>query len=75
MLKEFVLESVRFQQQSCGNLHSGFYADLLECALADCGPDVPFWNLLDAWPGNPLAALLPLRMLGALHDLVLSGRA
>ncbi|MBW2389695.1 MAG: DUF2332 domain-containing protein [Deltaproteobacteria bacterium] len=75
MLKEFVLESVRFQQQSCGNLHSRFYADLLECALADCDPDVPFWNLLDAWPGNPLAALLPLRMLGALHDLVLSGRA
>ncbi len=75
MLKEYVLESVRFQQQSCGKLHSRFYADLLGCALADCEPDVPFWHVLDAWPGNPMAALLPLRLLGALHDLVLNGRA
>jgi hypothetical protein len=75
MPKEIVLDSVRFQQQSCGKLHSQFYADLFECALADCDADVPFWNVLDAWVGNPMTALLPLRILGAIHDLVLAGRA
>ena len=75
MPKEIVLDSVRIQQQSCGKLHSRFYSDLLGCALADCEAEGPFWNVLDAWSGNPMTALLPLRILGGLHDLVLSGRA
>jgi len=75
MPREIVLECVRVQRQSCGKLHSPFYADLLASALADCSLDVPFWSVLDAWPGNPMTALLPLRILGALHDLVLCGRA
>ncbi len=37
--------------------------------------DEPFWAVLDDFEGNPRSSLTPLRLLGALHHLVLSGRA
>jgi hypothetical protein len=75
MPKQAVLDSVRFQDESCRKLGSEFYGDLLAHALADCESQKPFWDVLDAWQGNPLSALLPLRILGALHHLVLEDRA
>jgi hypothetical protein len=75
MPKENVMESVRFQQKATAKLNSPFYADLLASALKTCSDDEPFWQLLDSWEGNPLSSLLTLRLLGALHDLVLAGRA
>lgn len=75
MPKQSLVDSVQFQQASCGNLNSPFYSELFACALADTGPGTPFWEVLDAWTGNPVTARLPLRILGAVHDLVLAGRA
>lgn len=75
MPKQMVLDSVKVQQGTCGKLNSPFYSDLFACALGDAATGVPFWDVLDAWDGNPLSSLLPLRMLGALHDLVIGGRA
>lgn len=70
-----VIDSVEFQRDSCRHLSSPFYSELLACALSDAASGVPFWDAMDRWQGNPMSALLPLRMLGALHDLVLAGRA
>ena len=75
MPKQSLLDSVQFQQTTCENLDSPFYAGLFGCALADLEPGTPFWEVLDTWRGNPATALLPLRILGALHDLVIAGRA
>ncbi len=75
MPNDLVLEAVRGQIQSCSKIGSPFYAGLLEAALAEPRAELPFWNVMDAWTGNPLTALLPLRLLGAVHDLVLAERA
>jgi hypothetical protein len=74
MPKPSVVDSVRFQRGACLNLSSPFYAELLGCALDDAAEGIPFWDALDNWDGNPRSSLLTLRILGALHDLVLSGR-
>jgi len=75
VIKDSVVKSVRFQQGACSHLNSPFYAGILAAALADAKIDRPFWRVLDEWEGNPMTALTPLRLLGALHHLVLDGRA
>ena len=71
--------SLRLQAQACLALGSPFNAQLLELAAEDCNADGPTAALLAPWTGQDLRALMaaavPLRLLGALHDLVLSGEA
>jgi len=67
--------SVQVQRNSCGKIGSPFYAALLSIALSNEDKNLPFWEVMDAWRGDPGSALLPLRLLAAVHDLVLDGRA
>jgi len=75
MPREPILESVGYQQRACGNLGSPFYAGFLGTALSEACAEDPFWRALDNWVGDPESALLPLRLLAALHHLVLDGQA
>lgn len=75
-----LVRSLRLQSKACAALGSPFHAALLEHAaddLADGGG--PLEPLLSPWAADDLRALMaaavPLRLLGALHDLVLSGAA
>jgi hypothetical protein len=62
------------QARGCGALGSDFYKSLLESAVED---PAPLDGLFAAWEGRPAEAhfadATPLRLLGGLHDLVLSG--
>lgn len=69
--------TLRLQSQACLALGSPFHAALLDHAADDVEADGPTAALLAPWAGQDLRALMaaavPLRLLGALHDLVLSG--
>ncbi len=69
--------SLRLQAKACLALGSPFHAGLLNLAAEDLDADGPTDRLLAPWTGRDLRALMaaavPLRLVGALHDLVLSG--
>jgi hypothetical protein len=56
----------------CHRLGSPFTAAVLEALVAAIEAGGTAAELLAAWPGDPVADALPLRMTGALHALVLS---
>src|SRR5689334_5006010 len=68
-------ERLRWQGEWCVRLGSPMYGDLLERAAADCERGGPCAALLEGHEDDPLGSALPLRFLGAVHRLVLSGRA
>ena len=68
------IEAVRFQERACRNLDSLFYATILGDALRHADASHPFWQVLEAFDGDPVADLVALRLLGAIHDLVLAGK-
>lgn len=65
------------QARGCELLGSPFHAGLLRLAAADLAGGGPTRDLLAPWATKDLRQLfadaVPLRLLGALHDLVLSG--
>ena len=69
--------SLHLQAKACLALGSPFHAGLLDLAAEDCEARGPTAALLAPWKGEDLrglmAAAVPLRLLGGLHDLVLSG--
>lgn len=69
--------SLRLQAKACLALGSPFHAGVLDLAADDLEAGGPTARLLAPWTGQDLRALMaaavPLRLLGALHDLVLSG--
>ncbi|CAN5562964.1 DUF2332 domain-containing protein [soil metagenome] len=69
--------SLRLQAAGCRNLGSPFHGDLLEHAADDLEAGGPIAALLAPWANADLRKLfddaMPLRLLGGLHDLVLSG--
>jgi len=69
--------SLRLQAKACLALGSPFHAGLLDLAADDLDASGPTAALLGPWAGQDLrelmAAAVPLRLLGGLHDLVLSG--
>ncbi len=69
--------SLRLQAKACLALGSPFHAQLLDLAAEDVDAGGPTAALLAPWAGQDLRALMaaavPLRLLGGLHDLVLSG--
>lgn len=73
-----VAERFRWQAGWCGKLGSPLYSDLLDHAAADIERGGPVWDVLadDTADGD---GLLPgaqaLRLMGAVHRLVLEGRA
>jgi hypothetical protein len=76
MSEDGLIRAMRFQAEACRKLGSPFYAALLEQA-ADGLDDPRIASLFDRWRGasfeHQLAEATPLRLLGALHDLVLGG--
>ena len=69
--------SLRLQAAGCRNLGSPFHGDLLDHAAEDLEAGGPVAALLTPWAQADLRKLfddaMPLRLLGSLHDLVLSG--
>ncbi|MDZ7675634.1 MAG: DUF2332 domain-containing protein [Acidimicrobiales bacterium] len=66
---------VRLQQAACDRAGSVVYARILEAVAADVEADGPCADLLEPWAANALADAVPLRLLGAVHRIVLAGRA
>jgi len=67
-----VLESwLRFQARGCADLGSAFYAALLESAADDLKSEGPVWELLGQFDTEPEWSALALRMMAAIHRLVL----
>jgi hypothetical protein len=70
-------QSLRTQARVCAGMGSPFSAGLLDHAAEDVAGGGSVARILSAWDGAPLLALLkdavPLRWLGATHDLALSG--
>ncbi|MDP6978580.1 MAG: DUF2332 domain-containing protein [Myxococcota bacterium] len=77
MPTELLRKAVDIQLEACQGMDTPFYAGLFACAHAAADDDgLPFWSVMAPWQGgNPIAAALPLRLLGAIHDLILAGRA
>src|ERR1700730_12234089 len=76
MLADGVVEAFRLQGEFCDQFGSPLYAGLLARAAEDMerggGPLVA---LLDGSTGNPIPDGLVLRLMGAVHRLVLDGAA
>lgn len=70
-----VADVVRLQQAACDRAGSVVYARILEAMAADVEAGGPCARLLEPWAANALADAVPLRLLGAVHRLVLAGRA
>lgn len=67
-------ERLRFQARECERLGSPLYAGLLERAAADVEAGGPVLAVLRGHEGDPGPSALALRLLGAVHRLVLEGR-
>jgi hypothetical protein len=63
------------QRDSCAALGSSLYADLLDATVADVAAGGQCATVLLPHEGDPFGSALPLRFLGAVHRLVLDGRA
>lgn len=70
-------EVIAHQQAACAHLGSDLYARILGAVASDVEAGGPCAALLvpHAADGDPHASALPLRFLGAIHRLVLDGRA
>jgi hypothetical protein len=66
---------LRGQAAFCAAARSPFYADLLECLAADAEGGGPTWDLLGRTVDDPALQVPQLRLLGAVHRLVLGGAA
>ncbi|TMJ98052.1 MAG: DUF2332 domain-containing protein [Actinobacteria bacterium] len=66
---------LRAQALACGSLGSPLYAHLLERAADDVQAEGPVWDLLAGHEDDPRWSMLALRLMGAVHRLVLEGRA
>lgn len=75
MLADGIVEAFRLQAQYCAQFEAPLYAGLLARAADDIDNGGPTAAVLDGWQGVPMAAALPLRLLGAVHRMVLDGRA
>jgi hypothetical protein len=65
---------LRFQAHECGRLGSPLYEGLLERAAADVEAGGPTLAVLRGHEGDPGPSALALRLMGAVHRLVLEGR-
>jgi len=75
MIADGVLEAFQLQALLSPQLGSPLYGQLLEHATADLQHGGVIAEVVDGWCGHPVADALPLRLLGAVHYLVLDGAA
>jgi len=66
---------LRIEAKHCEQLGSPLYAGLLRHAAADLLADGPTGAVLEGHLADPGRSALPLRMLGGVHALVLTGKA
>jgi hypothetical protein len=72
--QETIAGRLRWQAAWCERLGSPLYAQILEAVARDVEQGGPSWKLLAGRESEPAQAFLALRVLGAVHRLVLSGR-
>ncbi|HEY1456007.1 MAG TPA: DUF2332 family protein [Candidatus Dormibacteraeota bacterium] len=70
---EVLAGRLRSQADGCTQLGSPFYGALLGAAARDLEADGPTWDLLAPFAAEPGTAALALRLMGAVHALVLEG--
>jgi hypothetical protein len=68
---EKLARRLRRQAAWCSELGSPLYASLLESAADDLELEGPVWNVLAGFEDEPGSAALALRLMGAVHRLVL----
>lgn len=72
---EELADAFRTQARGCELAGSPIYAELLVRAADDIAAGGLFADLVSTYRGVPMLDALPLRVLGAVHALVLAGRA
>ncbi|MEV0157964.1 DUF2332 domain-containing protein [Micromonospora sp. NPDC050686] len=72
---EQAAEAMARQAVACAGLAAGLCADLLDRAAADVRAGGPCAKVITGYADAPPDAAVPLRLLGGVHALVLSGRA
>jgi len=65
---------LRAQAKGCIELGSPFYGALLESAAGDLNREGPVWDLLAEFEAEPESSALALRLMAAVHRLVLQDR-
>jgi hypothetical protein len=73
MLTPGTIEAFRLQAEFCGKMGSPLYGELLARAAEDIQRGGSVAAVLDGWTGNPIPDALALRLMGAVHRLVLEG--
>ncbi len=68
-------DAFRTQARGCALTGSAIYAEVLTRAADDLAAGGLFADLVSTYRGAPVLDALPLRLLGAVHALVLGGRA
>jgi hypothetical protein len=66
---------LRTQAGWCRDIGSPIYAGLLFAAADDCEAGGPTWGVVDGHEDMPVGDVLPIRIAGSVHRLVLTGRA
>src|SRR5918997_569212 len=75
MSVEHAVTVMEQQAQACANMDAGLYHDLLVRAAADVRAGGPCASVIEGYDDLPLDAVVPLRILGGVHALVLTGQA
>lgn len=70
-----LVEQIEYQAYSCRKLGSPLYGALLEAAAADAAAGGPVFEVLADKAGDPDGSALILRLMAAVHRLVLRGEA
>lgn len=73
--QSMIANQLRAAAQLCRQLGSPLYAALLKQVAVDVEMEGPCWVVLQGHEADPLGSALPLRFIGAVHRLVLQGRA
>ncbi len=68
-------EYLRLQGAICGRLGSPFYETMLTRAADDVAAGGPIAAVIEGYPHPPVASAMALRLMGAVHRLVLDGGA
>lgn len=70
---EALTRRLRRQARACAQLGSPLYASLLDAAASDLASDGPVWEVLRDFAIERGSSALTLRLMGAVHRLVLGG--
>jgi hypothetical protein len=70
-----VSRQLSWQAEQCRALRSPLYSQLLSRAAADAEAGGIVWEILRARQRDPVSSALALRFMGAVHQIVLAGRA